>query len=54
MSADLKIKVRGLTKAFGPKVVLNGVDLDVPSGEFVAYGALTLVALQAGVELLDL
>jgi len=27
---DLKIKVRGLKKAFGPKQVLNGVDLDVP------------------------
>ncbi len=27
---DLKIKVRGLKKAFGSKVVLNGVDLDVP------------------------
>ncbi len=25
-----KIKVRGLKKAFGPKQVLNGVDLDVP------------------------
>lgn len=30
---DLKIKVRGLKKAFGPKQVLNGVDLDVPRGE---------------------
>ena len=27
---DLKIKVRGLKKAFGQKQVLNGVDLDVP------------------------
>jgi phospholipid/cholesterol/gamma-HCH transport system ATP-binding protein len=27
---DLKIKVRGLKKAFGPKKVLNGIDLDVP------------------------
>lgn len=27
---DLKIKVRGLKKAFGSKQVLNGVDLDVP------------------------
>jgi phospholipid/cholesterol/gamma-HCH transport system ATP-binding protein len=30
---DLKIKVRGLKKAFGPKQVLNGVDLDVPRGQ---------------------
>jgi phospholipid/cholesterol/gamma-HCH transport system ATP-binding protein len=28
-----KIEVRGLHKSFGPKVVLNGVDLDVPAGE---------------------
>ncbi len=32
MSASLKIKVRGLTKTFGPKVVLNNLDLDVESG----------------------
>ncbi|MBK8160203.1 MAG: ATP-binding cassette domain-containing protein [Rhodospirillaceae bacterium] len=31
--SDLKIKVRGLKKAFGPKQVLNGVDLDVPRGQ---------------------
>lgn len=30
---DLKIKVRGLKKAFGSKQVLNGVDLDVPRGK---------------------
>jgi len=30
---DLKIKVRGLKKAFGHKQVLNGVDLDVPRGK---------------------
>jgi phospholipid/cholesterol/gamma-HCH transport system ATP-binding protein len=33
MSSDLKIKVRGLCKAFGRKVVLNNLDLDVPKGE---------------------
>lgn len=27
-----KIRIRGLTKAFGPKQVLNGVDLDVAQG----------------------
>jgi phospholipid/cholesterol/gamma-HCH transport system ATP-binding protein len=31
--SDLKIKVRGLKKAFGPKQVLNGIDLDVPRGQ---------------------
>jgi phospholipid/cholesterol/gamma-HCH transport system ATP-binding protein len=30
-----KIRVRGLRKAFGPKVVLNGLDLDVGTGESV-------------------
>ncbi|HMB76720.1 MAG TPA: ABC transporter ATP-binding protein [Kiloniellaceae bacterium] len=29
----LKIEIRGLCKAFGPKVVLNGLDLDVGDGE---------------------
>ena len=33
MSSDLKIKVRGLCKAFGRKVVLRDLDLDVPTGE---------------------
>jgi len=28
-----KIRIRGLSKAFGPKVVLDGVDLDVQRGE---------------------
>jgi phospholipid/cholesterol/gamma-HCH transport system ATP-binding protein len=32
MSTDIKIKVRGLCKAFGPKVVLNNLDLDVHRG----------------------
>jgi phospholipid/cholesterol/gamma-HCH transport system ATP-binding protein len=30
-----KIRVRGLKKAFGPKVVLDGLDLDVGAGESV-------------------
>lgn len=33
MSSDLKIKVRGLSKAFGRKVVLNNLDLDVARGQ---------------------
>jgi phospholipid/cholesterol/gamma-HCH transport system ATP-binding protein len=28
-----KIAIRGLTKTFGPKVVLDGVDLDIAAGE---------------------
>ncbi len=33
MSSAPKIKVRGLYKAFGRKVVLNNLDLDVPRGQ---------------------
>lgn len=32
---DPKIRIRGLKKSFGPKVVLSGVDLDVYPGESV-------------------
>src|SRR3546814_7628734 len=28
-----KIAIRGLSKAFGPKVVLDGIDLDIEAGE---------------------
>jgi phospholipid/cholesterol/gamma-HCH transport system ATP-binding protein len=35
MSPAPKIAIRGLKKRFGPKVVLNGVDLDVGVGESV-------------------
>jgi phospholipid/cholesterol/gamma-HCH transport system ATP-binding protein len=31
-----KIAIRGLSKAFGPKQVLKGLDLDVPSGRSLA------------------
>jgi phospholipid/cholesterol/gamma-HCH transport system ATP-binding protein len=31
--ASVKIRVRGLRKAFGPKLVLDGLDLDVGEGE---------------------
>ncbi|WP_119302742.1 ABC transporter ATP-binding protein [Dongia deserti] len=33
MTGDLKIRVRGLCKSFGRKVVLKDLDLDVPRGE---------------------
>ena len=32
-TAAPKIRLRGLCKAFGPKRVLDGIDLDVPAGE---------------------
>jgi phospholipid/cholesterol/gamma-HCH transport system ATP-binding protein len=33
MSTGPKISVRGLKKSFGPKLVLDGIDLDVPTGK---------------------
>jgi phospholipid/cholesterol/gamma-HCH transport system ATP-binding protein len=35
MSAPAKISIRGLTKAFGSKKVLQGVDLDITTGESI-------------------
>ncbi len=35
MSDVPKIRLRGVTKAFGPKQVLNGIDLDIGRGESV-------------------
>ena len=35
MTATPKISLRGVKKAFGPKVVLDGIDLDVGTGESV-------------------
>ena len=34
-TAQPRIRLRGLAKAFGPKVVLDGLDLDVAAGESV-------------------
>ena len=34
--ADLAISVRGLTKSYDGRVVVNGVDLDVAQGEIFA------------------
>jgi len=35
MSEAVKISVRGLKKSFGPKLVLDGIDLDIGAGESV-------------------
>jgi phospholipid/cholesterol/gamma-HCH transport system ATP-binding protein len=35
MSDTAKISVRGLKKSFGPKLVLDGIDLDIGAGESV-------------------
>ena len=36
-SAAPIIQLRGLTKHYGDKVVLNGIDLDVPAGQVLGY-----------------
>jgi sulfonate transport system ATP-binding protein len=53
------VEVRALGKAFGAKHVLDGVDLDIPRGEFVTLlgrsgtGKTTLLRILAGLELAD-
>ncbi len=54
--SGLALDIRGLQKAFGPKVVLRGIDLAVRPSEFVAVvgksgcGKSTLLRLIAGLE----
>jgi iron(III) transport system ATP-binding protein len=59
MSAPCALSIRGLSKAFGPKHVLDGLDLDVPDGSLTAVlgpsgcGKTTLMRLVAGFERVD-
>ncbi|MFF2028741.1 ATP-binding cassette domain-containing protein [Arthrobacter sp. NPDC058192] len=55
-AATPAVSVRGLIRGFGPKGVLNGVDLDIAPGEFVAFlgpsgcGKSTLLRALAGLD----
>ena len=52
----LPVSLNGVTKAFGSRAVLEGIDLDIPAGQFVAVvgrsggGKTTIMRLLAGLD----
>lgn len=54
--SDTSVRVRGLVRAFGPRRVIDGLDLDIAPGEFVALlghsgcGKSTLLRVLAGLD----
>lgn len=59
MTTQLSVRIRGARKAFGSQVVIDGLDLDIEAGGFVALlgksgsGKTTLLRVLAGLEELD-
>ncbi len=59
LAPGVAVKARGVRKAYGGKVVLDALDMDIPAGQFVAVvgrsgcGKSTLLRMIAGLETVD-